>query len=130
MTERIVGIQLMPSPFPPGIAVVPVVPFPSTEAERTFTAEQASKAALLLQRPSPGQVELLRHLAECSPDGNYLVATAGWIETILKATKGFSNDAMKRLHSFDWTERPASPGELRQELLALLKPEPRKRIHK
>ena len=121
MTERIVGIQLMPSPFAPGIAAIPVVPFPSTEAERTRTAEEASRAALLLKRPSKGQIELFRYLAENAPDGRYVVTKAVWIETILKATKHLSEGEMMRLHAFDWAERETPPEELREELMTALK---------
>jgi hypothetical protein len=121
MSERIVGLKVLSSPFPAGIAVMPAVPFPSTEEERTFAGEQATKAAVLLRKASTGQVGLFRHLTETSPGGNYVVRTAGWIDTILNATKGLSEDAMKRLYAFDWSERAMSPDELHRELLAALR---------
>ncbi len=120
MSERIVGIKVFASPLPSGIAVMPAVPFPSTEKERTFAAEQASKAAVLLKKASPVQAGLFRCLAENSPGGTWVATRASWIDTILKATRGLSEDAMKRLCSFDWTERAVAHEDLLRELLAAL----------
>ncbi len=102
MSERIVGIKIMASPFPSGIALIPSVPIPSTEAERIFAAEQSSKASVLLKKTSPGQVVLFRHLAANSPGGIWIVKTARWIDTIMRATKGFSEESMEQLYAFDW----------------------------
>ena len=121
MTKRTVGIKVIASPHPPGIAVVPVVPFPATDTERARAAEEASKVALLLRRPSQAQGALLRHLAETSPEGSYVVSTAKWIDTILKATKSLNEADMTQLFIFDWNERAISPRDLRRKLLAVLK---------
>jgi hypothetical protein len=67
---------------------------------------------------------LLRHLAESSPDGSYIVTSSKWIEAILKATKGLSEADMNCLHAFDWTERVVPANDLRRELLAVLKQKP------
>lgn len=120
MTER-VGVKVIPGPSRPGLGAGPVIPTPSTEAQRIRAAEQAGKVAKLLAKPSPAQVALFRRLAESSPEGGYVVREARWIDTILKATKGLSAAEMQRLHDFDWTERNVPPGELRKQLVAALK---------
>jgi hypothetical protein len=124
MTEPLAGIKVMTLPSRPGIGVMPAVPFSATRAERARAEKEASKAALLLRRPSPGQLALLRHLAESSPDGSYIVTSSKWIEAILKATKGLSEADMNCLHAFDWTERVVPANDLRRELLAVLKQKP------
>jgi hypothetical protein len=118
-------VKLIKAPIPPGIGVGPVVPFPSTEAERTRVAKEAGKVSLLLAKPSLAQIALFQHLAENSPEGGYLVTKARWIDTILKATKDLSEADMRPLlHAFDWTERQISPTALRRELQAVLKAQP------
>jgi hypothetical protein len=121
MSEQF-GVKLIKIPDGSGIAAGPVVPFPSTEAERTHVAAEAGKVAKLLAKPSPGQLALFGHLAGSLPEGGYVVREARWIETIMKATKGLSEADVSRLLTFEWTERAISPDELRRDLLAVLKP--------
>lgn len=121
MTERVVGIRVIATSLSPALGVAPVVPFPATEAERRFAAEEASKAALLLNKPTPGQAELFRCLAENSSGGGYIVRESRWIATILKATQDFNVETLRRLHTFDWCERPISSDGLLGELKAFLR---------
>jgi hypothetical protein len=123
MSEQI-GVKLIKVPLGPGIAAGPIVPFPSTEAERTRVAEEAGKVAKLLAKPSPGQVALFGHLAVSSSDGGYIVKEARWIETIMKATKGISEADMSHLLTYNWAERAIPPDDLRRDLLAILKAKP------
>lgn len=118
MTPR-AGVKVIAAPQG-ALGAGPVIPFPSTENERTRVAREAARVAQLLAKPSPAQVALFRHLAGGSPDG-YVVSAARWIETILKATKDLSEDEVRDLQGFDWTERDAAPEEVRRELLAALK---------
>ena len=103
-----------------GLGVGPVVPFPATEAERTKTAEEAGKAALLLSKLSPAQKGLFKHLAEASPNG-YFVPTVSWIETVLKATKTVREEDMPVLRGLDWTPSSVTLDELRSNVLAAVK---------
>jgi hypothetical protein len=119
--NQLTGVKVTWSPTFHSLGAGPLVAFPATEAERTRAAKEASKVAELLAKPSSAQVALFRHLAESSPDGAYVVTAARWIETIMKATNGFTEAEMNSLHDFDWSERSASAEDLRRELKAALK---------
>lgn len=109
----------MRSPFGIGIGAVPLVPSPSTEAERTQAAAEAGKVAKLLARPTSAQVGLLQHLADSSREGFWFITSAQWLDTILKATKGFTEAEVAQMYGFDWTERVVPARELRRELESL-----------
>jgi hypothetical protein len=117
----IVGVKFLASQYGPGFGIVPLVPFPTSKAERTRAEKEASKVALLLRKPSAGQLALFRHLVEGSPDKSYIVTSSKWIETILKATQRLSEADIERLRTFDWAERRVTAAELRRELLSALK---------
>jgi hypothetical protein len=106
---------------PGGLGVVPVVGFPSTEADRRKAANETGKATLLLSKPSAGQVALLRHLAQTSPEGRYVVPTAEWIDTILKVTKGLSEGDVMDLQALNWSPAATTLEDLRKSVLGALK---------
>jgi hypothetical protein len=120
MNEEI-GVKLIEIPNFPGIAAGPVVRFPSTEPERNRVAAEAGEVARLLEGVSAGQLALFRHLARMSPEGGYVIKASSWIDTIMKATQGLIEADIDHLLTFDWTERPISPDELRRDLLAVLR---------
>jgi hypothetical protein len=107
--------------IPEGLGVIPVVPFPASEVARDAAARETGRAAKLLARPSAAQIALFRLLCEHSPDGRYVVESADWIDTMLKATKGVREEDVAALRAIDWTPSSISSRELRKTVLALVR---------
>jgi hypothetical protein len=104
-----------------GLGVAPVVGFPATDADRKKAAEEAAKVALLLSKASPAQIALFRYVAQSSPNGQYVVPASQWVDTMMKAVEGLSEDDIKYLRSLNWTPGHLSAEELRKKILELLK---------
>jgi hypothetical protein len=106
---------------PGGLGVAPVVGFPATEADRQKAADETAKVALLLSKASAAQIALFRRLAQQSPDGRYVVPASQWVDTMMKATEGLSEEDIKYLQTLNWTPANITPEELRKKILETLK---------
>lgn len=104
-----------------GLGVGPVASPAASDAERQKAAEEASKVAVILANASKAQIELFRQLAQSSPDGRYMVPSSKWVDTMMKATEGLSEDDIKYLQSLNWTPANITPEELRKKIDELLK---------
>ncbi|HEV2446364.1 MAG TPA: DUF4157 domain-containing protein, partial [Candidatus Sulfopaludibacter sp.] len=93
----------------------------ASDADRQKAAEEASKVAALIEKASAAQLALLRHLAQTSQDGKYMVPTSEWVDTMMQATAGMSEEDIQYLKTLDWTPAKISPEELRKKLLEVLK---------
>jgi hypothetical protein len=93
----------------------------ATDADRDKAAAEAAKVAALIEKASAAQLALFRHLAETSPDGRYVVPASEWVDTMMRATEGLSEDDIKYLQSLNWTPAKITPEELRKKILEVLK---------
>jgi hypothetical protein len=104
-----------------GLGVGPVLGPNATEADRQKAAQEAAKAAVLLAKSSPAQIALFRYLSQTSPDGRFVVPTSQWVDTMMKATEGLSEDDIQYLRSLNWKPAKITPEELRKKILEVLK---------
>jgi hypothetical protein len=104
-----------------GLGVAPVVGFPSSEGDRKKAAEESVKVAQLLSKASPAQIALFRYVAQSSPNGQYVVPASQWVETMMRAVEGLSEEDIQYLQSLNWTPGHLSAEELRKKVLEVLK---------
>jgi hypothetical protein len=104
-----------------GLGVGPIVGPAASEADRQRAAAEATKVAALLAGASPAQIALFRHLAASSADGRYVVPASQWVDTMMRATQGLSEEDIKYLHSLNWTPAKITAQELRRKILERLK---------
>jgi outer membrane biosynthesis protein TonB len=76
----------------------------------------AVRLDLLVRRASPAQHRLLRMLAAAQADGVYAVPAAAWIETILGATAGLSEEELAALLKVQWQPDRTTQAKLREEI--------------
>ena len=103
-----------------GLGVVPAVGSSPSEADRDRADRETAKATVILEKTSPAQVALFRHLAESAPNGRYVVPRAQWIATVLKATTGVEEPDVAALFALDWTPESMTLEELRKKVLKAL----------
>ena len=107
------------------LGVYTVIPLGTSEAERERIAEEAAKVAVLVQKASEAQKDLLRHLSSTSPDKRYLVPTSFWVEKMMNVTKGLSVDDIQYLKQLNWTPGRISEAELRKRIEKILATKPK-----
>ena len=107
------------------LGVYTVIPLGTSDAERERIAAEAAKVAVLVQKASEAQKELLRHLSSNSPDKRYLVPTSEWVQRMMNVTKGLSVDDIEYLKQLNWTPGKISEAELRQRIEKLLANRPK-----
>jgi hypothetical protein len=94
------------------------------EAVETAIRE-AARIRQLIARSNPHQQALLRAIAERSPDGQYKVAAAEWIEKVLAATEGMTADDVEYLKTLDWKPAKVSAEELKKRVREILAKKPK-----
>lgn len=107
-----------------GLGVGPVTAPYATDADRQLAAQEATKVAKLLNGASAPQIALFRYLAQSSPTGQYVVPASQWVDRLMQATAGLSEDDIKYLQSLNWKPSTLSADELRKVILELLKTKP------
>jgi hypothetical protein len=107
-----------------GLGVVPNVPLGASDADRRAAEAEAAKVAALLAGASDSQKALFRYLAQSAPDGRYVVPTSQWVEIMMKATEGLSEEDIKYLQSLNWKPANITADELRKKVLDALKNKP------
>ncbi|MGH2689408.1 MAG: DUF4157 domain-containing protein [Actinomycetota bacterium] len=103
------------------LGIVSNLPPGASEADREKAAAELAKMAVLLEKASEGQKALLTHLANSSPDSQYLVPASEWIDKFMKATEGISPSDLEYLKSLNWTPGKISAEELRKRVQEALK---------
>jgi len=91
----------------------------SKPEDRALAAAEAVKINDMLKSASSAQKALLAQLAQHS--GNqYQVPAADWVNKLLQATKGITEDDLQYLATLDWTPSSLSAEELRKKILKVL----------
>jgi len=98
------------------LAVMPVFPWSSSEADRQKMAVEAAKVAALLSKAEEAQKLLLQYLASQDPSGQYMVPASDWVAKLLKVTEGLSPDDIEYLKQLDWKPGHVSEQELRERI--------------
>jgi hypothetical protein len=104
-----------------GLGVAPVAGSAASDADRQRAEQEAARVAALLANASAAQVTLFRSLAQSSPDGRFVVPASQWVDTMMKATQGLTEEDIKYLQSLNWTPAHITPEELHKKILAVLK---------
>ncbi|MFC5569078.1 DUF4157 domain-containing protein [Lysobacter yangpyeongensis] len=91
----------------------------SKPEDRQKAAEEAVKINEMLKTASAAQKALLAQLAQ--HNGNeYRVPASDWVDKILQATKGITEDDLKFLATLNWTPGHVTAEELRKRVLKAL----------
>jgi hypothetical protein len=91
----------------------------SKPEDRQKAAAEAVKINEMLKTASAAQKALLAQLAQ--HNGNeYRVPASDWVNTILQATKGITEDDLKFLATLNWTPGHVTADELRKRVLKSL----------
>jgi len=98
---------------------------PITHDQLDAALEQARIIRELIAKSSPAQQALLREIASSSPDGQYNVPASTWIQKMLSATQGMSEEDIAYLKTLNWTPAKVTPEELRKKVLAALAKKPK-----
>lgn len=87
-----------------------------TTEETNRVVQEAARIDRTIQSATPAQLSLLRHLAEQHPDGIYTIPSEQWINMILSATDGISEDDIAFLETLQWEPGLTTIEELRQNI--------------
>ncbi len=104
----------------PQLGVMPIMPFGASDADRDKAAAEAAKVALLLRDARNPQTELLKHLADTSAGGQYMVPTSQWVEKLLNVTRDLTADDIAYIKSLDWQPGSLSEAEMRERIAKAL----------
>lgn len=89
------------------------------EVQRLVT--DAARLDALVRRATPTQVALLRMLAAREVSGVYAVPSPAWVEMILAATAGMSEEDLAALAELEWDPAQTNEEELREAIQAALR---------
>ncbi|NVD74747.1 DUF4157 domain-containing protein [Duganella sp. BJB1802] len=98
---------------------------PITHDQLDAALAQARIIRELIDKSSPAQQALLRAIADNSPEGQYTVPASTWIQKVLAATQGISEEDIAYLKTLNWKPAKVTPEELRKSVLAALAKKPK-----
>jgi hypothetical protein len=94
-----------------GLAVAGIAP----EALNVAVAH-AARLDALLQQASPAQRSLMQRLVQTSPNGLYTVPAFEWLQLLMTATEGISDEDLAYLETLDWQPANVTGEQLRERV--------------
>lgn len=98
------------------LGVLPILPFGASDVDREKAASEAAKVTKLLSGARAPQMQLLKHLADSDPSGQYMVPTSQWVEKLLNVTRDLTADDIEYIKSLDWRPGSLSEADMRKRI--------------
>lgn len=87
-----------------------------TQEQTSDAVQEAGRIDALLQQLSPAQKNLIKTLAERYPNDEYQIPASAWLQIVMTATKGISEDDIAYLETLEWRPSDITAEELRKQV--------------
>mgnify|MGYP003688300767 CR=1 FL=1 len=91
-----------------------------TPTEESQIINEAFQIEYTINNASPAQQALFRLIIEQNPGSTYLIPSAQWIDTMVYATQGLTEDQLEAAAQLDWTPGNVSREDLRAQVQAAI----------